>query len=401
LTLTVTELSKYLQKKLNKDSYLQSLQIIGEVSNHHAAQSGHHYFSLKDEESIIKCVLFAGGDGGGHLTDGDQILASGKISFYQARGDLQFYAEEITPYGIGTLQQQFEKLKLKLEAEGLFDLSRKRPIPEMPKVIGIVTSKTGSVIQDILNVIQRRYAHIKIIIADTRVQGENAASSITESITNLNKLRNIDLVIIARGGGSLEDLWPFNEESVARAIYASNIPIISAVGHETDTTISDLVADLRAPTPSAAAELSTPNVQELKEMINTKLLNMILNVNKIMSGLRGQYSMSVDRFLNYKPETSTYKIKVYSLKQELLSLMQARINDSKLKILNLKTSLNHLNFEDTLSRGFFISSRKKDNSIIKNLDSITIGERLIFSNLQGKIETETIEITKNKGGINE
>ncbi len=271
----------------------------------------------------------------------------------------------------------------------------------MPKVIGIVTSKTGSVIQDILNVIQRRYAHIKIIIADTRVQGENAASSITESITNLNKLRNIDLVIIARGGGSLEDLWPFNEESVARAIYASNIPIISAVGHETDTTISDLVADLRAPTPSAAAELSTPNVQELKEMINTKLLNMILNVNKIMSGLRGQYSMSVDRFLNYKPETSTYKIKVYSLKQELLSLMQARINDSKLKILNLKTSLNHLNFEDTLSRGFFISSRKKDNSIIKNLDSITLGERLIFSNLQGKIETETIEITKNKGGINE
>ena len=397
LTLTVTELSKYLQKKISKDDYLQSLQLIGEVSNHHYSPAGHHYFSLKDDQSIIKCVLFSRGEGGEYLLDGNQILSSGKISIYQARGELQFYADKVQTYGVGTLQQEYEKLKLKLESEGLFDSSRKRNLPQIPKKIGLITSKTGSVLQDIINVISRRYPNLKIILADTRVQGTNAAGSIESSIKSLNKLRDIDFIILARGGGSLEDLWPFNEELVARAIYASSIPIISAIGHETDTTISDLVADLRASTPSVAAEISTPDIRDLKQQIHQKLQNMFGNIENIIYRYKNQYLMSIDKFMNYTPKTEIWKIKLSLLRDELINKIKINIDDKKLKITHLENNLKHLNYHETLARGFFISSLKKDNTIIRDITKINTGDHLIFSNLQGMIEAETIKIKKNKG----
>ena len=397
LTLTVTELSKYLQKKISKDDYLQSLQLVGEVSNHHYSPSGHHYFSLKDDQSIIKCVLFSKGQGGEHLLDGNQILSSGKISIYQARGELQFYADTVQTYGVGTLKQEYEKLKLKLESEGLFDSSRKRQIPQIPKKIGLVTSKTGSVLQDIINIISRRYPNLKIVLADTRVQGANAAGSIENSIKSLNKLSGVDLIIIARGGGSLEDLWPFNEEIVARAIYASSIPVISAIGHETDITISDLVADLRAPTPSAAAEISTPDIKDLKAHIHQKLQKILGSVENIVYKYKNQHSMSVDKFFNYKPKTEIFKIKLSLLKDDLVNKIKINIDDRKLKIIHLENNLKHLNYHETLARGFFISSLKKDNTIIRDITKINTGDHLIFSNLQGIIEAKTIKIKKNKG----
>jgi len=396
ITLTVTELIKYIQKKFNQDSYLNSVQLVGEVSNHHASPAGHHYFSLKDDESVIKCVLFSRGSGQNHLIDGSSILANGKISIYQARGDLQFYADSISPRGEGTLQQKFDKLKLELEAQGLFDESRKRGIPEIPKVIGIVTSKTGSVLQDILNVMKRRYSKIKIIIADTRVQGEGAAESISESINNLNKLNNLDLIILARGGGSLEDLWPFNEEIVARSIFASSVPIISAVGHETDFTISDLVSDLRAPTPSVAAELSTPDSKQLKELTDNKLSEILSKVNLKIYNLSNQYSISLDRLLSFQLNTSFYKLKIDSIKSSLINQLESKITNAKLIIQDIENSLKHLNFDETLARGFFLTSKKEDNSLIKDINKIKKGDHLIISNNQGSLHTETIEVIKNK-----
>ncbi len=396
ITLTVTELIKYIQKKFNQDSYLNSVQLVGEVSNHHASPAGHHYFSLKDDESVIKCVLFSRGSGQNHLIDGSSILANGKISIYQARGDLQFYADSISPRGEGTLQQKFDKLKLELESQGLFDESRKRDIPKIPKVIGIVTSKTGSVLQDILNVMKRRYSKIKIIIADTRVQGDDAAESISESINNLNKLNNLDLIILARGGGSLEDLWPFNEEIVARSIFASSVPIISAVGHETDFTISDLVSDLRAPTPSVAAELSTPDSKQLKELIDGKLNEILSKVNLKIYNLGNQYSISLDRLLSFQLNTSFYKLKIDSIKSSLINQLESKITNAKLIIQDIENSLKHLNFDETLARGFFLTSKKEDNSLIKDINNIKKGDHLIISNNQGSLHTETIEVIKNK-----
>jgi len=396
ITLTVTDLVKYIQKKFNQDSYLNSVQLVGEVSNHHASPAGHHYFSLKDDESVIKCVLFSKGSGQNHLIDGSSVLANGKISIYQARGDLQFYADSILPRGEGTLQQKFDKLKLELEAQGLFEESRKRDIPKIPKVIGIVTSKTGSVLQDILNVMKRRYSKIKIIIADARVQGDDAAESISKSINDLNKLDNLDLIILARGGGSLEDLWPFNEEIVARSIFASSVPIISAVGHETDFTISDLVSDLRAPTPSVAAELATPDSRQLKEFIDSKLNELFSKVNLKIYNLGNQYSISLDRLLSYQPNTSFYKLKIDSLRSSLINQLESKITNSKLIIQSIENNLKHLNFDETLSRGFFLTSKKEDNSLVKDINKIKKGDHIIISNNQGSLQAETLRVIKNK-----
>ena len=392
ITLTVTELVRYIQKKFNQDSYLNSVQLVGEVSNHHASPAGHHYFSLKDDESVIKCVLFSKGSGQNHLIDGSSVLANGKISIYQARGDLQFYADSILPRGEGTLQQKFDKLKLELEAQGLFEESRKRDIPKIPKAIGIVTSKTGSVLQDILNVMKRRYSKIKIIIADTRVQGDDAAESISKSINDLNKLDNLDLIILARGGGSLEDLWPFNEEIVARSIFASSVPIISAVGHETDFTISDLVADLRAPTPSAAAEIISPDIDYLNELILLRTRDLEISFNAILENLKNRFFISMDRIINYKIETSINNYKINSLTNEIINIFDNNLKEIKYKLENYEISLNHLDINKIFSKGFFLTQLKSDKSIIKSFKNIKKGDQILVSNLNETLEAETIKI---------
>ena len=352
ITFTPSELIKYIYKKINQDNYLNSFHLIGEVSNHSSPPSGHHYFVIKDDEALIKCVLFNRGSGKENLKDGNQIIAEGKMSVYQPRGEIQFIAENIHSQGEGTLQQRFEELKSSLEAQGLFDVSRKREIPKMPKKVGIVTSKTGSVIQDMINVIRRRYPNLKLIIADTRVQGDEAANSITESISALNKL-DIDVIVLARGGGSIEDLWPFNEEKVAREIFKSKIPIISAIGHETDFTISDLVADLRAPTPSAAAEIISPDVDYLNELISLKTSELNISFNTVLENLKNRFYLSMDRIINYKVETSINNYKINSLANELINIFDNSIKEVKYKIENLEISLNHLDINKIFSKGFF------------------------------------------------
>ncbi len=391
ITFTPSELTNYIYKKINQDKYLNSFQLIGEVSNLSSPPSGHHYFAIKDDESLIKCVLFSRGSGKENLKDGNQIIAEGKMSVYQPRGEIQFIAEVIHSQGEGTLQQRFEELKSSLEAQGLFDESRKREIPKMPKKVGIVTSKTGSVIQDIINVIQRRYPNLKLIIADTRVQGEEAAKSITESISSLNKL-DIDVIVLARGGGSIEDLWPFNEEKVAREIFKSKIPIISAIGHETDFTISDLVADLRAPTPSAAAEIISPDIDYLNELILLRTRDLEISFNAILENLKNRFFISMDRIINYKIETSINNYKINSLTNEIINIFDNNLKEIKYKLENYEISLNHLDINKIFSKGFFLTQLKSDKSIIKSFKNIKKGDQILVSNLNETLEAETIKI---------
>ena len=391
ITFTPSELTNYIYKKINQDKYLNSFQLIGEVSNLSSPPSGHHYFAIKDDESLIKCVLFSRGSGKENLKDGNQIIAEGKMSVYQPRGEIQFIAEAIHSQGEGTLQQRFEELKSSLEAQGLFDESRKREIPKMPKKVGIVTSKTGSVIQDIINVIQRRYPNLKLVIADTRVQGDEAAKSITESISSLNKL-DIDVIVLARGGGSIEDLWPFNEEKVAREIFKSKIPIISAIGHETDFTISDLVADLRAPTPSAAAEIISPDIDYLNELILLRTRDLEISFNAILENLKNRFFISMDRIINYKIETSINNYKINSLTNEIINIFDNNLKEIKYKLENYEISLNHLDINKIFSKGFFLTQLKSDKSIIKSFKNIKKGDHILVSNLNETLEAETIKI---------
>ena len=261
----------------------------------------------------------------------------------------------------------------------------------MPKKVGIVTSKTGSVIQDIINVIQRRYPNLKLVIADTRVQGDEAANSITESISSLNKL-DIDVIVLARGGGSIEDLWPFNEEKVAREIFKSKIPIISAIGHETDFTISDLVADLRAPTPSAAAEIISPDVDYLNELILLRTRDLEISFNTVLENLKNRFFISMDRIMNYKIETSINNYKINSLINEIINFFDNSLKEIKYKLENYEISLNHLDINKIFSKGFFLTQLKSDKSIIKSFKNIKKGDQILVSNLNETLEAETIKI---------
>ena len=263
--LQVSDLNEYVRRTLAADPMLRSLRLRGEISNFKRHTSGHWYFTLKDEQSRINCVMFR--QNAIRMTlrpmDGMQVILSGSVSLYAEGGQYQFYAENMRPDGLGTLYQQFEALKSKLAAEGLFDAGRKRPLPLRPKKIAVVTSRTGAVLQDIRNVAARRDAGVPLVLLPVQVQGEGAAESIAAAIRKAGTLPEVDVIITGRGGGSMEDLWAFNEEIVARAIAESPIPVISAVGHETDVTIADFAADVRASTPSHAAEMAVPDVSEL------------------------------------------------------------------------------------------------------------------------------------------
>ena len=266
---TVSEAVQCVKETLERDPRLADLWVTGEVSNFRKAASGHNYFTLKDAQGQLQSVVFRSGRGGDLLAEGIQVSIHGRISLYEARGAVQLVGDLVMPAGAGALALALEELRLKLEQQGIFDPSRKRPLPPYPKVIGLVTSPAGAVLHDICNVLGRRWPLAEALLAPTAVQGESAAPGIVSALESLNRDGRSDLIILARGGGSLEELWPFNEESVARAIYASRIPVISAIGHETDFTIADDVADLRAPTPSVAAELAVPDARVLASHCGT------------------------------------------------------------------------------------------------------------------------------------
>ncbi len=281
---TVTQINNYIKAVIEKVPVLQNIWIKGEISNLKIHSSGHIYLTLKDEGSVLKAVMFRGAAGTLRFkpTDGTKVLARGKIGVYESGGQYQMYIEEMEAEGMGDLYAKFEALKKKLSDEGLFDEKRKKPIPKFPETIGIVTSPTGAAIRDMINVLRRRCPMVKVVIYPCLVQGNEAAQSICEGIEYFNTKKKVDVIITGRGGGSIEDLWAFNEEVTARAVAESEVPVISAVGHEVDFTICDFVSDLRAPTPSAAAELAVPDVVELKRTIETSRTRMsVLLKNRV------------------------------------------------------------------------------------------------------------------------
>ena len=267
--ISVSQLNNYIKEKIDEDEFLNNIYIKGEISNFKHHYTGHMYFTLKDENSLVKCIMFKTYTTNLNFVpkDGMKVLILGTVSVFERDGVYQIYCKAMEEDGIGNLYSEYEKLKNKLEAEGLFDKKYKKEIPFMPKVIGVLTSQTGSVIRDIINVSTRRNPNVYLRLLPVPVQGEGAAIKIADAIKIMNEKKLADVLILARGGGSLEDLWPFNEEVVARAIFESEIPIISAVGHETDFTIADFVADLRAPTPSAAAELAVSNISDIQKSL--------------------------------------------------------------------------------------------------------------------------------------
>ena len=326
------------------EAAFDSVWVEGEISNFRTAASGHSYFVLKDDKAQIRCVLFKGYRAGIKFQpeDGDQVLMFGRITVYDARGEYQIITEFLEPRGLGALQKAFEQLKAKLEKEGLFDDEAKKPLPAFPWKIGVVTSPTGAAVHDILNVIRRRNSKVSVLLRPAKVQGEGSAKDIAQGIRDLNTMKDVDVIIIGRGGGSLEDLWAFNEEEVARAIFASRIPIVSAVGHEIDFTIADFVADLRAPTPSAAAELTVPVLNEILKDIRSLTVELIEALCQQLEDYRDLLNRLMDRRFFHQPKEifsphvqrldDLHSRMVRSLEQGLV-IHQQRLEDRKHRLI--------------------------------------------------------------------
>ena len=345
---TVTQLNKYIKDRFDEDENLNAILVKGEISNFKNHYTGHLYFTLKDENSLIKCIMFK--SYAERLAfkpkDGIRVMVFGSVSVFERDGVYQIYAKSLLEDGMGDLHEQFEQLKAKLEKEGLFAENHKKPIPLYPKVIGVLTSQTGAVIRDIINVSTRRNPNVYIRLLPVPVQGPGAAEQIAEKIKIMNEKKFADVLIIGRGGGSLEDLWPFNEEIVARAIYESELPIISAVGHETDFTIADFVADLRAPTPSAAAELAVPDVYELKQKINDFQNRSRMSLRKQIQLMKLRYEKCMKSRVFTDPMRKIRDIDIVldSYVQRLENRIRNIQKDYKTKYVELVTKL------DTLTR---------------------------------------------------
>lgn len=374
--ITVTDLNKYIKEKISDDEYLNSVLVKGEISNFKRHYTGHLYFTLKDENSLIKCVMFKNFAEKLNFSpkDGNKVIVFGTVSVYERDGVYQIYTKAMEEDGVGDLYQKFQELKQKLEKEGFFDQENKMPIPKMPKVIGVLTSKTGSVVKDIINVSTRRNPNVVLRIYPVPVQGEGAAQKIANAIEYMNRNKLADVLILARGGGSLEDLWPFNEEIVARAIYDSKIPIISAVGHETDFTIADFVADLRAPTPSAAAELAVPDIFEVKQkIINYQDRSKLALKKKIeIMKLRFEKIMKSRIFTDPMRKVMDNSIILDDYMKRLENAMKEIKTEKKNKYTELVTKLDSISPLKTLIRGYSLT--EKDGKIIKRATQIDKGD---------------------------
>ncbi len=371
---TVEEVTRYIKDKLISDPKLADIWISGEISNFVHHSSGHFYFTLKDEHSQLPCAMFkwANEGIGFEMKDGLKIIALGCIDVYKPQGRYNFVVSQVHPKGPGELYLKFLQLKEKLSKEGLFNVEFKKPIPRFPNKIGVVTSPTGAAIKDILNITARRFPSVEILLVPTLVQGDNAADDIVHSIDLLNRYANVDVVILGRGGGSIEDLWPFNEERVARAIFNSCIPIISAVGHETDFTISDFVADIRAPTPSSAAELAVPDKEDLIRHVLTMNNSLRHNLSLTVRMKKTQYEgirnilkpkLLLDRVIQNQQQADDLNAKMVIHIENLLMLYTNRYNA-------LNEMLDAVSPLATLKRGYSITLMLPKESVLSSITKV-------------------------------
>lgn len=392
---TVSELNRYIRQMFENDPLLKDVWIQGEISNLAKPSSGHIYFTLKDKQSAIKVVVWKSSAQRMQLTikDGSSVELHGSLGVYEAGGQYQLYADLIRPMGEGALFRQFLLLKEKLQAEGLFDMERKRALPVFPNRIGIVTSPTGAALQDILHTLKRRYPLVEVIIAPTSVQGEDAPSGIISAIQALNEHAKPDVIIVARGGGSIEDLWAFNDEGVARAIAASHVPVISGVGHETDFTIADFVSDLRAPTPTAAAEHAVPNRLDLMLSLND-LFQRLLRAKQTNQAKQTERLAQLNERLWLRSPLARLSSDRQRLDEWMHRCLQSTKNQIKLSqahLSGLSKNLQNLNPNAILGRGYAMIWRE-DTSLLRYAQQATFQEKLSIQMSDGTIVTRVIEI---------
>lgn len=385
--ITVSQLNFYVKSLLDGDAVLSGVFLSGEISNltdHY--RSGHIYLSLKDEKSVIKCVMFAGNAARLKfaLQNGMKVIAYGKVSLYEAAGQYQFYIEQIQPDGVGALTIAYEQLKEKLEREGLFDKKRKKQLPQIPRKIGVITSPTGAARRDIENVLKRRFPLAEVILCPAAVQGECAVPQLINALEYLDKNNLADVIILGRGGGSIEDLWAFNDEKLARTVASCKIPVISAVGHETDFTICDFVSDMRAPTPSAAAEIAAPDINEMQERINNIIYTLKFLINKKIESEK----IKIDILHKNKVFSSPFEIienhamRLDSLTAELKNSYEGMLNKRRQRLENVTGRLNALSPLQILSRGYGIPV--KNGKTVKSAKDIKSGDAIELILSEGK-----------------
>lgn len=396
--LTVTQINTYIKALLDENIHLKNIYIVGEISNFlHYFRSGHMYFTIKDENSQLKAVMFSSYASRLKFKpeDGMRVLCRGRISVYDKDGAYQLYVEDMQPDGVGALLIAFEQFKEKLEKEGLFDEIYKKPIPKYPKKIGVVTSDMGAAVEDIKNITKRRYPIAELVIVPTLVQGEQASPDIVKSIKRLDALGDIDVIIVGRGGGSLEDLWAFNTEQVARAVFECNTPIISAVGHETDFTICDFVSDLRAPTPSAAAELAVPDINNLIDFLDSAKSRLLaLLTYKLEREYQKFDDLTVGSILGEPNEIVNQKCDDFDvLKTRLIDSFSYLIEKKSSEFNTTVSKLDTLSPLKVLSRGYTIAN--KDEKVVSTVNDIKAGDKLNLTLSDGVANCEVKEVIKN------
>lgn len=399
--LTVTQLNEYIKAKIDSDKFLSSVWLKGEISNFVHHKTGHFYFTLKDEGSLVRSLMFHSSAAKLMFRpeNGMKVIVHGRVASYIRDGIYNFYADSMEPDGVGALYIAYEQLKKKLEAEGLFRQERKKPLPKIPTRIGVITSPTGAAIRDIINVISRRFSYAKIVLYPSLVQGEGAAPQLIQGLSHFNETGSADVIILGRGGGSIEDLWAFNNEQLARAVAASRIPVISAVGHETDFTICDFVADRRAPTPSAAAELAVPETDELKRKISNitgrmaTLLDASLHVKR--KSLEALSSSKVMRNPIYILDEKKTRLLMESTRFE--NATKLLLSDKRAVFEKTASKLEALNPLSVLLRGYSAVFHE-DGTLVKSTEDVSVGDTVIMRTSDGTIsatvsETEKIQKT--------
>ncbi|MDO4282567.1 MAG: exodeoxyribonuclease VII large subunit [Clostridia bacterium] len=385
----VSEVNKYIKMVFDKDTFLNDIRIRGEITNFKAHYTGHFYFTLKDETSTIKCVMFKGFASTVKFrpADGMKVVIDGQVSVFERDGAYQIYCKSMSPEGLGELYLAYEQLKQKLSKEGLFDTNLKKKIPFLPKRVGVITSKTGAVVRDIINVTTRRYPNVDLLIYPAAVQGVNVSSTVIAGLDTFNKLNNVDVIIIARGGGSFEDLFGFNDEALARKIFASQIPVISAVGHETDFTICDFVADLRAPTPSAAAELVYPQYSDIVKRIMMDKNRIIVATNNYFERKKEYVKRLKAAKLEKVPldMINRYRLTIDSLMRQSHNVINLQLEKYKSKSMQAIAKIDTLSPLKTLTRGYSVTETM-DGKVVKSVNDINQSDKLNVILTDGKIK---------------
>lgn len=385
---TVSEINKYIKMIFDKDVYLNNITIQGEITNFKAHYTGHLYFTLKDDTSTIKCIMFKSFASLIKFkpSDGMKVVITGQVSVFERDGAYQIYCRTMTPEGLGELYLAYEQLKEKLNKEGLFDIAHKKKLPYLPNRVGVITSRTGAVVRDIINVTTRRYPNVNLLIYPAAVQGVNVAQTVIEGLDTFNRLNNVDVIIIARGGGSFEDLFGFNDENLARKIFESKIPVVSAVGHETDFTICDFVSDLRAPTPSAAAELVYPQYSDIVQKISTDRNRIIIGIQNYIIRKREYVKRIKAAKLEKVPLDiiNRYRMIIDSTIRKSENNIRLRIERYKSKCMQTISKLDALSPLKTLTRGYSVVENE-ERKVIKSVKDVKKDDKLNLTLVDGKI----------------